>query len=183
MNKPANNDQTDLVRLLEATAEGDRSAFETLYERTSAKLFGVALRILRDRAPAEEALQEAYLKVWQNAKRFNGSYGTPVAWLCAIARNTAIDRARSEKMPRTFDGDDDAILARMISEDGTDVVARESLRTCLGQLDEEARRCVVLAYCQGLSREELSDRFGRPVGTIKTMLHRSLKVLSRCLET
>jgi RNA polymerase sigma factor (sigma-70 family) len=182
LNKPPNTGQSELAALLEATAGGDRAAFQMLYERTSAKLFGVSLRILRDRAAAEEALQDAYLKVWQNAERFSGDYGTPIAWLCTVARNTAIDRARSERMPRTADGDDAGILERIASVDGVDVVARESLRTCLGQLDEEARSCVVLAYCEGLSREELAERFARPVGTIKTWLHRSLKALSQCLE-
>jgi RNA polymerase sigma-70 factor (ECF subfamily) len=182
LNKALNSDQARLASLIQAAAGGDRAAFQTLYEQTSAKLFGVALRILRDRAAAEEALQEAYLKVWQNAERFSSGYGTPVAWLCAIARNTAIDRARSERMPRSADGSDAELLERMASVDSVDVVARESLRTCLGELDDEARRCVVLAYCEGLSREELAERFARPVGTIKTWLHRSLKILSRCLE-
>lgn len=183
MNKPPNTDQADLVLLLRATAERDRAAFATLYERTSAKLFGVSLRILRDRTAAEEALQEAYLKVWQNAERFDSSFGTPIAWLCTVARNTAIDRARNERMPRPADGNDTEIMERIAAVENVDVVARESLRTCLGQLDDEARSCVVLAYCEGLSREELAERFARPVGTIKTWLHRSLKVLSRCLET
>ncbi len=181
MNKAIDTDRARLVLLLEATARGDRTAFQTLYETTS-KLVGVALRILRDRPAAEEALQEAYLRVWQNADRFSSGYGTPIAWLCAIARNTAIDRARGERMPRSADGNDAEILERIASADGVDVVARESLRTCLGQLDDEARSCVVLAYCEGLSREELAERFARPVGTIKTWLHRSLKILSRCLE-
>ena len=183
MNKPPNTDQAQLASLLEATARGDRAAFQTLYEKTSAKLFGVSLRILRDRAAAEEALQEAYLKVWQNAERFSAGYGSPIAWLCTLARNTAIDRARTERMPRSADGNDAEVLERIASVDDVDVVARESLRACLGQLDDEARSCVVLAYCDGLSREELAERFARPVGTIKTWLHRSLKTLSRCLET
>ena len=183
MNKPPSTDQADLVLLLSATAERDRAAFATLYERTSAKLFGVSLRILRDRTAAEEALQEAYLKVWQNAERFDSSYGTPIAWLCTVARNTAIDRARNERMPRPAEGNDTEIMERIAAVENVDVVVRESLRTCLGQLDDEARSCVVLAYCEGLSREELAERFARPVGTIKTWLHRSLKVLSRCLET
>jgi RNA polymerase sigma-70 factor (ECF subfamily) len=171
----------NLAELLRAASLGDRGAFRALYEATSPKLFGVILRITRNRMVAEEILQETYVKVWQNAARFTPEAGHPLAWLATIARNRAIDRLRAEKFERNRAGDDDA-LDRLAAPGGADPAEREALRACLQGLDEEARSCVVLAYCSGFSREELAERFNRPVGTIKTILHRSIGLLRQCLE-
>jgi RNA polymerase sigma-70 factor (ECF subfamily) len=173
---------SSLPDMLEATSRGDRDQFRALYEQTAPKLFGVVLRITRNRAIAEEVLQDTYIKVWQNAERFTPEAGQPMAWLAAIARNRAIDRLRSERFDRFKDVGDDNLLEQLPAPPGADSVTRESLRTCLAGLDEEARSCVVLAYCTGSSREELAERFGRPVGTIKTLLHRSIKLLRACLD-
>ena len=176
------SDGSSLPGLLEATSRGDRVKFRALYDATAPKLLGVVLRITRNRAIAEEVLQETYIKVWQNAEQFTPDAGQPMAWLVTIARNRAIDRIRSEHVDRFKDPGDDNLLDRLPAQADVDPVARESLRVCLSGLDEEARSCVVLAYCSGLSREELAERFNRPVGTIKTLLHRSIKVLRACLE-
>ena len=106
-----------------------------------------------------------------------------MAWLATIARNRAIDRIRSEKIERNRAGDDDQILERLARPSAGDPAMRQALGQCLGMLDEESRNCVVLAYCSGFSREELAERFSRPVGTIKTLLHRSIKQLRACLES
>jgi RNA polymerase sigma factor (sigma-70 family) len=172
-----------LQDLLEATSRGNHAAFRALYEATAPKLFGVVLRITRNRPMAEEVLQETYVKIWQNAERFSPDAGQPMAWLAAIARNRAIDRIRSEKLERSRVSDDEGILDRLVAPGSGDVVLQETLRTCLSKLDEEARNCVILAYCSGFSREELAERFGRPVGTIKTLLHRSVRLLKACLES
>jgi RNA polymerase sigma-70 factor (ECF subfamily) len=177
----ASND-TSLADLLEATSHGNHAAFRALYDATSAKLFGVVLRIIRNRSVAEEVLQDTYVNIWRNAERFTPEAGRPVTWLIAIARNRAIDRIRSEKIEHHRVADDEDVLGRLAAPDGGDPVAREALRACLEELLEEARSCVVLAYCSGFSREELAERFGRPVGTIKTLLHRSTKLLRGCLE-
>lgn len=171
-----------LPRLIERTARGDRAAFRSLYEATAPKLFGIVLRITSNRTVAEEVLQETYIKVWQNAGRYVPELGQPMAWLAAIARNRAIDRIRAERVDRFQDAGDDNVLERLPASGGDDPVARESLRVCLAELDPEAQSCVVLAYCSGYSREELAEKFGRPVGTIKTLLHRSMKLLRTCLE-
>ena len=171
-----------LPDLLEATSRGDREQFRELYEQTAPKLFGIVLRIIRNRAIAEEVLQDTYIRVWQNAERFTPDAGQPMAWLAAIARNRAIDRMRSEHFDRYKDMGDENLLAQLPAQPAADSVLRETLRTCLAGLDDEARSCVVLAYCSGCSREELSERFNRPVGTIKTLLHRSIKLLRACLE-
>jgi RNA polymerase sigma-70 factor (ECF subfamily) len=171
-----------LQDLLEATSRGNHAAFRALYDATSPKLFGIVLRITRNRPMAEEVLQETYVKIWQNAERYLPEAGQPMAWLSAIARNRAIDRIRAEKVERSRVGDDDEILGRLAAPETGDVVMQEALRTCLAELDEEARNCVILAYCSGFSREELAERFGKPVGTIKTLLHRSVRLLKACLE-
>ena len=175
-------DKSALPGLLEATSRGDRDQFRALYDATAPKLFGLVLRITRNRAIAEEVLQETYINIWQNAERFTPDAGQPMAWLAAIARNRAIDRIRSEHVDRFKDLGEDNLLERLPAQASADPVARESLRICLSGLDDEARSCVVLAYCSGFSREELSERFNRPVGTIKTLLHRSIKLLRACLE-
>jgi len=176
-----------LIDLVRRSAAGEAQAFRALYDATAPKLFGVVLRIVRDRGVAEEVLQEAYLKVWQKAAVYNPDLGGPLAWLVTVARHAAIDRIRSREHATTVATalTDEAVLERLAVEGapGVDAVARQALRDCLGRLDEEARVCVVLAYCEGYSRDELAERLGRPVGTVKTWLHRSLKALAECLGT
>ena len=183
LNQPITTVGRSLQDLLEATSRGNQAAFRQLYQMAAPKLFGVVLRITRNRPMAEEVLQETFVKIWQNAERFSPEAGQPMAWLSAIARNRAIDRIRSEKIERSRVSDDEGVLERLVAPGTGDVVLQESLRVCLSQLDEEARNCVVLAYCSGFSREELAEKYGRPVGTIKTLLHRSVRLLKACLES
>jgi RNA polymerase sigma-70 factor (ECF subfamily) len=171
-----------LQEQLQAAARGNHAAFRALYEATAPKLFGIVLRITQNRPMAEEVLQETFVKIWQNAERFSPEAGQPMAWLSAIARNRAIDRIRAEKIERSRVSDSDEVLERLAAPGSGDAVTREALRACLGQLEAEARNCVVLAYCSGFSREELAERFKKPVGTIKTLLFRSVRQLKACLE-
>lgn len=182
LNRNSSAQDATLASLLQETAAGDSAAFRTLYDRTAAKLFAVVLRISQDRATAEEVLQETYVKVWRRADDFSANEGQPIAWLVAIARNQAIDRLRSEKLVRASVPESEDVLARLAAPADGDPLARQALRSCLEGLDEEARSCVVLAYCSGLSREELAERYDRPVGTIKTLLHRSIRLLRNCLD-
>ena len=182
LNQRASTVENRIAALLEATARGDRAAFRDLYDATAPKLLGIALRIIRNRSIAEEVLQEVYVKIWQNAERFTPEAGHPAAWLAAIARNRAIDRIRAENVERARSTDDEQILERLVAPLEGDPALRKDLRACLAGLDDEARDCVVLAYCSGYSREELAERFKRPVGTIKTLLHRSIRLLRACLE-
>ena len=182
MNQKPGAAGSSLQDLIEATSRGNHAAFRALYEATAPKLLGIVLRITRNRFMAEEVLQETFVKIWRKAERFSPEAGQPMAWLAAIARNRAIDRIRAEKVERARPLDDEAGLEALAAPEGGDPERREALRKCLGQLDEEARDCVVLAYCSGFSREELAERYGRPVGTIKTLLHRSVRLLKSCLE-
>ncbi len=130
-------------------------------------------------------LQETYLKVWQNAGRYDAASGRPVTWLASIARNTAIDTARRRREPvLAATGGDEDPLTDVPDERAAavDPVNREALRGCLGELEETQRRCVVMAYCEGYSRAELAEACATPQATIKTWLRRGLMRLKECLD-
>jgi RNA polymerase sigma-70 factor, ECF subfamily len=174
----------ELVWLLAAVAKGDQAAFQQLYDATRAKLYGVVLRILRRADLADEVMQDAYLKIWRSAHAYDARMASPMTWMVAIARNRAIDLVRKkseasiEEEPAAMDvaGENPDPLAR---REITDDLRR--LLACLGGLDEERRRIVLLAYYNGWSREQLAARFDKPVNTIKTWLRRSLIDLRECL--
>jgi RNA polymerase sigma-70 factor, ECF subfamily len=176
----------DLAGLLGRSAARDAAAFAALYKATSAKLYGVVARILPRGDAAADALQEAYVRIWDKAGEFDPGKGSPLAWMATIARNRALDEVRRvrpgslEDLPESFEpaaDDVDPLAARERSE------GLVALLNCLQALDEEKRAVVLLAYYRGLSREALSRRFGRPVPTIKTWLHRSLAQLRDCLAS
>lgn len=175
-----------LEALLAAVAAGDRRAYERLYQRTSAKLFGVALRIVRDRATAEEVLQDIYLSVWRSAPSYAAEKARPMTWLITIARNKAIDVARGRREV-LLDPDEDGADPFAAIPDPFDAAAafadRDALARCLDLLEETQRHCILLAYCEGWSREELAQRTGKNVNTIKTWLHRGLSALRGCLSS
>jgi RNA polymerase sigma-70 factor, ECF subfamily len=175
-----------LADLLGRSAARDASAFSALYKATSAKLYGVVARILPRGDAAADALQEAYVRIWDKAGEFDPGKGSPLAWMATIAHNRALDEVRRvrpgslEDLPEGFEpaaDDVDPLAPRERSE------GLAALLNCLQALDEEKRAVVLLAYYRGLSREALSRRFGRPVPTIKTWLHRSLAQLRDCLAS
>jgi RNA polymerase sigma-70 factor (ECF subfamily) len=174
----------ELVWLLAAVAKGDQAAFERLYAATRAKLFGVVLRILRRHDLADEVMQETYLKVWRNAGGFDPRLSTPITWMVAIARNQAIDLVRKrseasiEEEPEAMDvaaESLDPLARRELTEELTRLLA------CVGRLDPERQRLVLLAYYDGWSRDQLAVKLDKPVNTIKTWLRRSLMEIRECL--
>jgi RNA polymerase sigma-70 factor, ECF subfamily len=176
----------DLTDLLIRIAARDAAAFAALYKQTSAKLYGVVARILTRGDVAADVLQECYVRIWEKAGDFDPVRGSPLAWMATIARNRALDEVRRvrpvslEDQPEGFEPaaeEIDPLAARERSEGLT------ALIDCLKGLDEEKRAVVLLAYYRGLSREALARRFGRPVPTIKTWLHRSLAQLRDCLAS
>jgi len=176
--------QDELAGLIARTALGDRVAFSSLYLRTSPKLFGVALRILKDRAQAEDAIQEVYVRVWRRAGSFRVGEASAMAWLVTIARNQAIDLIRA-RQPSTLEYDD----APEIADSAPDPEARaelsgESRRIdgCLGELDADKATAVVAAYMEGLSYQELAEQHAVPLNTMRTWLRRSLIKLRECLN-
>lgn len=174
----------DLVRLLARVAQRDRDAFARLYAASSAKLYGVILRILRRRDLADEILQEVYVKIWEHAGSYVPGRASPVSWMAAIARNRALDEVRRktplalEDMPAGFEVADTLPLASETLERSQEL---QRLLACLEGLEPQKAEIVRLAYLNGLSRDDLATRFGHPVATIKTWLHRSLKQLKDCL--
>lgn len=175
----------DLTDLLGRVADRDRDAFRKLYDATSAKLFGTILRILKDRDKAEEILQESYVRIWNNAGRFDADRASPITWMATIARNRAIDEAR-RRVP-SEPGDDTALerLADPAPQPDRQAAAREDIRRldgCLQELEPPRSEMVRLAYLDGLSREALASRFDQPVGTVKTWLRRSLQQLQDCMS-
>lgn len=178
--------QTDepLEALLAAVATADRAAYRRLYARTSAKLFGVVLRIVKDRGVAEEVLQEAYLGIWRGAPSYEANRARPMTWMITIARNRAIDAVRSRREVLLEPGEDGADPIAAIPDPfdaALSFAERDALARCLDALEEAQRHCILLAYCEGWSRDELAARTGRNVNTIKTWLHRGLASLRRCL--
>ena len=175
----------DLAALMAGVAAGDRQAFRVLYERTAAKLLAAARRILSDEATAEEAVQEAYVRIWSRASDFDPAIASPIAWMATIARHAAIDAVRrgAQRVSSASTVIDDDMSERLADPmtTGDRVVAGTRLAACLEQLEAERRSMVLLAYCHGWSREELAGRFSRPVATIKTILRRSLLALKECL--
>ncbi len=176
----------DLDRLLAGVARRDRAAFDSLYGRTASKLLGVILRIVRDRARSEDVLQEVYLRVWEKAGSFDPAAGRPMTWLITIARNRAIDVARQRVEVTVGDDEDNETDWVGAIADPRDESAEfetvDQLRHCLDRLEDLQRRCILEAYYEGYSREELARRHARPVNTIKTWLHRGATTLRSCLE-
>ncbi len=178
-------EQAELDTLLVAVARHDRDAFRQLYDRTAPKLLATILRIVRIRSAAEEVLQDVYLRIWQNAESYAPQTAPAKAWMSSIARNRAIDVLRQKGFTSVSGAKDEVDWYERIAEDRdreADMINNASLRHCLQTIEPQARDCVLLAYYEGYSREELATRYGRPVNTIKTWLHRSLSSLRTCLD-
>ena len=175
----------DLTQLLARIAARDTTAFAALYKQTSAKLYGVVARILKRSDVAADVLQEVYVRVWEKAGEFDSAKGSALAWMATIARNRALDEVRRVRPVSLEDQQGFEPAAEAVDPLGarerSEGLAR--LIDCLQGLDEEKRAIVLLAYYRGLSREALAKRFGRPVPTIKTWLHRSLAQLRDCLKS
>ena len=177
------DDAADIADLIARTALNDRAAFRRLYNASSSKLFAVALRILRDRTEAEDALQDIYVKIWNRADRFAGGGTSPMGWLVAIARNHAIDRLRARRSGHS-DIDKHADIADPGRSPESEAIAsseRSRLDGCIEQL-EEAKANSVRAYLDGYSYQELAERHSVPLNTMRTWLRRSLIKLRECLE-
>ena len=171
-----------LPELMRRAAQGDKQAFANLYQATSAKLFGVALRISGRREIAEEVVQESFVAIWGRAKDYDPVRGSVMTWLVTIVRHCAIDQLRhSQSRPEGHSAPED-ILSTFVSTGRTDISAElRALQRCLDELDRKPRQAVLLAYLYGMTRDEIAARLNVPVGTVKSSLWRSLERLQRCL--
>lgn len=173
-----------IAELIAKCAAADRAAFRTLYRDSSAKLMGVLLRMLRERAEAEDALQEVYTRVWVRAGRYDPAKGRGMTWLIAIARNLAIDRLRARPEATSDDGLDTVQDSTPRAE--TRLIAKGEARRmtdCFGTLDPEKADAVKGAYLNGHSYLDLAERHAVPLNTMRTWLRRSLLKLKECLES
>ena len=180
----ARGSASDLVDLLAAIARGERPALATLYTRTSAKLYGICLRLLGSEQDAQDVLHDAYLTVWRNAARFDPAKASAITWLAVLTRNKAIDRLRQRRQPAepvdaAADIADDSPSAIELIESDQD---RARLRDCLDQLDERARTLIRSAFFSGSTYPELAVQEGVPLGTMKSWIRRGLANLRLCFE-
>lgn len=164
-----------LAGLLARVAAGDEAALRSLYERSSGRLFAIILRIVRDPAAAESVLAQAYAGIWERARTFDPAHGSALAWMIAVARQRAIDAVRSR--PR-----DVGILNSNELGHLDDRIALSDLRRCLEDIEEPARRAVLLAYRDGLSYDELAAVLGVSADTAKTWVGRALARLRQSLD-
>ena len=175
-----------LVAAIARVAAGDRAALRIVYSETSAKLFGVCLRILGDRSEAEDVLQDVYLTVWRKAASFEESVASPITWLVAIARNRSIDRLRASGAARATlpieaaadipDASLSAVERLEIDED------QARLRDCLQELEERQSAAIRSAFLDGFTYDELAERARVPLGTMKSWIRRGLRNSERVLS-
>ena len=180
---PAERDE--LNRLLQQAGRNDQKAFAELYKRTSSKLFGVCLRMLRDRGEAEEVLQETFTTVWRRAAGFDASRASAITWLVTLSRNKAIDRLRQHREELL---DDPSRLDETVDERPTPAAGAETsqeyqrLQHCLDELEPQQQRSVREAFFTGATYNELATRCKVPLGTMKGWIRRSLMQLRTCLD-
>ena len=178
--------EDSLEVLILAVAEGDREAFHSLYLRSSAQLYGIILRIVRPGDRAEDVLQEVYLRIWNHAPDYRPGKGSPMAWMGTIARNRALDwaRRRPDPLPLENETQSDALYYLVLA--GIDWASKNedyrALKDCLIKLPKEQRNCILLAFVQGYTHEEISASLATPLGTIKSWIRRGLSQLKGCLD-
>jgi RNA polymerase sigma factor (sigma-70 family) len=173
-----------LTTELERVALGDQAALRTVYELTSAKLFGVCLHILGERALAEDVLQEVYLKVWQGAAAFDPARASPITWLCMIARNRAIDwRRAAGRYDAALAGAADVTQTQPAEMTGEEIADTGGLlHQCLDALEESPRTSIRAAFLEGFTYSELAERARVPLGTMKSWIRRGLAQVRKCIE-
>ena len=188
----ASPDAQTLSDLIARSALKDPRAFKQLYDATAARLYPVALRILRRQQLAEDVLQEAFVNIWQRADSFVGADCHPMTWLTSIVRNRSIDTLRTQKNEVSLtredsENEDDAQME--IEDDGpsplqmlVSAADARQVRQCLDRLDASQRQSIALAFYQGLSHQELANHLEQPLGTVKAWVRRGLEKLGRCMQ-
>lgn len=189
----ATDDQhtAQLRNWLAGAARQDAGAFRSLYEATSPKLFAFALRILVKREWAEEALQESFVNIWNNAGSYQSSLAAPMTWMTTIVRNKAFDILRRVDNAVEIDADtfDKDVMNALESTDPTPIEALQlsgdakALARCMARLEGLHRQAVALAFYHDLSHSEVAEQMKQPIGTVKTWIRRSLERLRTCLST
>lgn len=177
-------DRNDIEALIAKVSLGDRSAFSALYDATSGKLFSICLSVLKNRAEAEEVLQDVYLRIWHKADRYAVTGHSPMTWLITIARNLSIDRLRA-KGGNEVDLDAAGELTETApGPEAAAIAASESRRIsqCFDELPKDRALAVRAAYLDGASYQALAEKFSVPLNTMRTWLRRSLISLQECMQ-
>lgn len=186
-NEQASARDSDRLRAaMRSLAAGDQSALPEIYSRTSAKLFGICLRILGDRMEAEDALQDVYVSLWRKAASYDADRASPISWLASFARNRAIDRLRSSARVRATAPMDAASAVPDEAPGAFALLAGKQdsarLSGCLDGLDERQRGAIRSAFFDGFTYAQLAERSSTPLGTVKSWVRRGLAQLKTCLE-
>lgn len=171
----------DLAGLLTASAQGDQDAFATLYDRTSGRIHGLVVRVLRDHAQAEEVTQEVFLQVWRTAGSFDPARGSAQAWLLTLAHRRAVDRVRSAQSQSdrdlAYESRHDRPAPDPTAEEAEGRLQGQLVRSAVQQLGPPHQEALELAYFEGLTHREVSERLGVPLGTAKTRIRDGLRKL------
>ncbi len=175
----------DYESTIEACARGEHVALRSLYERESRWLLGVALRIVRDRDAAHDVLQDAFLQIWQRAGSYQRSLGSARGWVYTVVRHRALDVLRRAGRETSVGDDIDAYADRDASSNhlpDSGSVDEVLLNRCLDALDERKRECVVYAFVEGFTHEQIAQRLAAPIGSVKSWIRRGLISLKECLS-
>jgi RNA polymerase sigma-70 factor (ECF subfamily) len=175
----------DLDALLRRVARRDADAFATFYDSTRARVFGLVTRVLRDPGYSEETTQDVYLQVWRSAETYDPSAGSALAWLMTLAHRRAVDRVRSEQAATNRESRYGALTVETATDQVSDSVIRSDERrqvvNCLDGLTDLQRECLQLAYYDGLTYVQVSDRLSANLATIKSRMRDALRGLRNCL--
>ncbi len=176
-------EQETLLPLLCATAQGSKKDFAELYKVTSSQVYAVVLKMLQNTALAEEATQEAYIKIWHNAGSYQRGKGTVLTWIISIARYRALDLIRHNKVRKesALNDDNPDHHGEYDNTPGAEL-DHPKLGECMEELDNQQRQAIHLAYFNGLSHHEVVAHLASPLGTIKSWIRRGLQSLQRCLS-
>jgi RNA polymerase sigma-70 factor (ECF subfamily) len=183
--KPTN---TEDVYLMGRIAAGDREAFARLFDRHAPAVLGLLARILGTRGEAEEVLQEVFLQAWRQAGRYEPGRSTPRGWLLVLARSRALDslRSREARQRREVEaaGDGPPPESPPVGTEGLEALERrQRVTSALGLLPPEQRRCIELAFFEGLTQSQIADRLDAPLGTIKSRIHMGMNKLRQVLTS
>jgi RNA polymerase sigma-70 factor (ECF subfamily) len=175
----------ELAELMDRIATGDQAAFADFYDATSRTVYGIVLRVLRDRAQAEEVAQEVYVEAWTSAPRFDAELGSPTGWLNTIAHRKAVDRVRSSERNLAREQRHFNAETQRVTADTSDIVVAQDesqrVREALDQLPEAQRTAVRMAYFEGRTYREVAEFLELPLGTVKTRIRDAMKRLRQHL--